>query len=298
MIIDLPSYDDFQSEGIGYAMMAYSNVFNLIRVLEEFPPTDEGGTEEEFWNGARGRLRNSANLLHQGIDFLLKANICKVSPFLLIDTSPDKIPKPNKSGNIAFSDIYTHDSSKLPKIYNTVCSTPLIDDFMNLYERSRTRRNKIMHTVDKTLVVEAKTVIKESIELIKYLVNDKWVDLRREFLEESPESRLHYSSEVINAELVSEAGVLREILTDAEFIKTYGVTKKRRFYLCPDCYDPDFIQDQIGTCVLEPNTPQSTNAYCVICSKNFAISRERCSSAECKSNVIMLDNGRCGVCER
>lgn len=296
MIIDLPSSDDFQSEGIEYAMMAYSNVFDLFRILEEFPPDEEGGTEEEYWHGARLKLRNSASLLHQGIDFLLKEKICKVSPFLLIDTSPERFPKPNGADNIAFSDLFTHDSSKLPKIYKTACSPPLNDEFLTLYERSRTRRNKIMHTIDKTLVVEAKIVIKESIELIQHLVKGKWVDLRRNFLEESPENKLHDSYESIDAELVTEVRVLRKILTNSEFIKTYGVSKKGRFYICPNCYDPDFIQDLIGTCVLKPNTSHSTNAFCVLCDENFEVSREPCPDSQCKSNVIMLSNGRCGVC--
>lgn len=296
MITDIPTKEDFYSSGMDYAMMAYTNILDMVLLLEEFSYDSDDAEAKEYWESGRGKLKSSASLLHQGIDFLLKSKVAEISPLLLIENNPDRFPKLDRNGKVAYSEFYTQDSAKLPKIYNTFCSPPLSDRFLELYNRSRTRRNKIMHTIDNRLSIQFKEIVRESIELILNFSQDSWVDLRQEFLDESPEYKLMYEDRVIKERLQSEFGVLKGFLNNEDFKKVYGIEKRRRFYLCPDCCHPDYVASPIPTAYLEPNSPRSTNIFCVICKNSFDVRRDRCTEIGCPSNVILIDTDGCGVC--
>lgn len=53
-------------------MMTYSNVLDLIILLDESSYSDTEGAEKvkEYRNSASGKLKKSASLLHREIDFL------------------------------------------------------------------------------------------------------------------------------------------------------------------------------------------------------------------------------------
>ena len=295
MITDILTKEDFYSSGIDYAMMAYTNVLDMVLLLEELNFDENDEEVKEYWESARGKLKSSASLLHQGIDFLLKSRIAEVSPFLLIENNPEKFPKLNSGGKVAYSEFHTQDSSKLPKIHNTFCSTPLTARFTELYESSRTRRNKIMHTIDNRLSIAAKDILRESIELILNFTNENWVELRHEFLTHSPEYQLLQEDKVVKARLQSEFGALKIALTNEEFKKIYAIDKRRRFYLCPECSDEDYVYSPQPTAFLDPNSPISETMYCVICKTTLQIRRDSCVENNCPSNVI-TDWDTCGVC--
>lgn len=296
MIKNIPSAQDFHDAGVEFSMMAYSTILDLLVVFEEYSHLDDEEMLEDYWDSSKGKLKNAATLLHQGIDFLLKSKICEVSPFLLIDNSPEKIPKKNSNNEIEYSDFFTHDASKLPKIYDAYCSPKLSDRFRQMYEDSRQRRNKIIHTIDGNLGLEVKKIILEAVELIQYFLSKDWVGFRREFLESSPEYHLHYENDSITQNLIWEFSVLKKLLPNSLFKNIYGHPKSTRFYRCEHCCHSDYIIEPPPTAYLNPNTPESTQLTCLACDDSFEVVRERCSAGSCRSNVISENTRECLVC--
>lgn len=308
MVEDIPTSKDYFNIGFEYSMIAYANILGMIHLLEDYHYiTDEEPDEfeefidetiKEYWENSKTQLMNAASLLHQGIDFLIKSKICEISPFLLLKNDPDKYPKIKSKKKVYFSDFYTQEAVKLIKIYNTFSDTKFSDDFTELYEKSRTRRNKIMHTVDTKLNLESENLLKEAIELIRYFMKSDWVEFRREYIENTPEHKLGSDSDIIDDIISQEFNTHERILNNTDFTKVYNVSKKRRFYLCPSCTHRSYIPNgPYFTAVLKPNNSSSTNLSCATCLQNFEVNREQCLDPECKSNVISIDYGTCSICQ-
>ena len=122
------------------------------------------------------------------------------------------------------------------------------------------------------------------------------MDLRRDFLENSSEFQLHFESEIINQTLLWEFSALHTILPDQRFKQIYGVSKKTRFFRCPNCTRSDYVYDPPNTALLTPNTAQSDEVTCLICDEQFDVIRVSCAGAQCKSNVILADSDECLIC--
>lgn len=45
----------------------------------------------------------------------------------------------------------------------------------------------------------------------------------------------------------------------------------------------------VGSPILFPNKPTSTNLYCVVCDQNYKVIRSNCVNEDCKGNVISED---------
>lgn len=178
-IQDLPSSTDFYYMGIEHIMLGYDGIMDLYYPLIEFMEHGEPDDEVEFWENARLKLLVLTGLIHEGFDFLLKAKICDVNPLLLIKNEPGELKKKK-----SFSDCLTHNSSDLPNLVNAFCLEPLDPKFLELFESGRKRRNKIRHTYDMNLMVQAKDIVKETLEMFQLISHKKWVDVRLEDAEE------------------------------------------------------------------------------------------------------------------
>lgn len=300
MITQLPTYNDFEDAGVSYLNMAWDIVADLYWHIEnsDIELWDDNDEETDaYWKAAQKPLANALSLVQQGIEFLLKAKIIYVSPFLLLYGSPRDWPAKCQSVDTQFADFKTIDSQDLIRVHDTVLSSRLDESFKGLIEKLRRNRNSIMHTVDVALRISSLDIFIDILEVSHHLLAPKkWGFYRRSYLEETHTS-VAYSPDHI------ELLVIREFLTVLDFtkpsaaLKYFDFNKKQRKYICSNCAhnsgDDGLLPE---TALLRPNSPSSTNVYCFICDTEYSVKRQKCAQKECKGNVIELEENVCLTC--
>lgn len=135
MIIEIPTSDEFQRAGLGFLNLAVDQVIELYDQLEQSGVEED--VREEYWESAQQPLATALTLVQQGAEFLLKAKIADVSPFLLIDGSPSSWPRGSDQQDTPFSDFRTIDAHDLPKAHDSVASVRLSEEFKTQFEQLR-----------------------------------------------------------------------------------------------------------------------------------------------------------------
>jgi hypothetical protein len=247
-------------------------------------------------------LSTALSLIQQGTEFLLKGHIATVSPYLLILGDPSNYPSKSHERNIRFSEFKTIDAQDLVKVYNTVSTGRLPDNFRQRFEDLRSKRNIIMHTVDPELYIKTKELFVEILEICHYLIEpNSWIKIRGQFIQNEPESVL-YSPETreLYNWLALEINLVIDLLTPSENNKYFNFNKKTRRYFCLSCYSgfrEDYEDEQIPRLAqLIPNEPTSNTIYCLVCNESYEVLREDCTAEDCLGNVIDPDDGTCLTC--
>ncbi len=204
MIIDVPTGDDFKSAGIDFLNLAWDTLISLSTKLKDAEYfynvyySDENEevidqlSSEQYWKQAQRPLSTALSLIQQGTEFLLKGHIATVSPYLLILGDPSNYPSKSHERNIRFSEFKTIDAQDLVKVYNTVSTGRLPDNFRQRFEDLRSKRNIIMHTVDPELYIKTKNLFVEILEICHYLIEpNSWIKIRGQFIQNEPESVLY-----------------------------------------------------------------------------------------------------------
>ena len=263
---------------------------------------DEEDISDEYWKAAQRPLATAVALTQQGIELLIKGRIADASPFLLISGTPRDWPKGCDQHDIPFSEFRTLDAQELVRAHDTVCGSRLPESFKQEYERLRQLRNTIFHTVDKTVRITAKEVLKAILETTEVLIGARrWVALRKQFIEESPDS-VWAPSENVYIGINREIGRTVELFSPSEVLQFIGLNKKQRRYFCPECErecDNFSLKERdIRLAQLEPNTPYSKTVVCYACQSTFPVRRSPCTSEGCKGNVIDATeyDGQCLTC--
>lgn len=314
MIIDVPTGDDFKSAGIDFLNLAWDTLISLSTKLknaeyfynvyysDENEEVIDQLSSEQYWKQAQRPLSTALSLIQQGTEFLLKGNIATVSPYLLISGYPSNYPSKSHERNIRFSEFKTIDAQDLVKVYNTVSTGRLPDNFRQRFEDLRSKRNIIMHTVDPELYIKIKDLFVEILEICHYLIEpNSWIKIRGQFIQNEPESVL-YSSETreLYNWLALEINLVIDLLTPSENNKYFNFNKKIRRYFCPSCYSgfrEDYEDEQIPRLAqLIPNEPTSNTIYCLVCNESYEVLREDCTAEDCLGNVIDPDDGTCLTC--
>ncbi|MFN7553833.1 hypothetical protein, partial [Microcystis sp.] len=282
MIIDVPTGDDFKSAGIDFLNLAWDTLISLSTKLKDAEYfynvyySDENEevidqlSSEQYWKQAQRPLSTALSFIQQGTEFLLKGHIATVSPYLLISGDPSNYPSKSHERNIRFSEFKTIDAQDLVKVYNTVSTDRLPDNFRQRFEDLRRKRNIIMHTVDPELYIKTKNLFVEILEICHYLIEqNSWIKIRGQFIQNVPESVL-YSPETREFYnwLALEINLVIDLLTPSENNKYFNFNKKTRRYFCPSCYSgfrEDYEDEQIPRLAqLIPNEPTSNTIYCLV----------------------------------
>lgn len=144
MIRDIPNSDEYEDVGVECLIQAYDNVWNVDNALTPETP------RTKIWNYNQIVLRTSLVLIHQGIEALLKSQICRESPLLLIEKKRTEWKSLPNSIDESFSEYNTIAGDDLLRtFYACVDSKKIHEDFLNHYEEIRTKRNKIVHGIGK-----------------------------------------------------------------------------------------------------------------------------------------------------
>lgn len=295
-IKDIPSSNDFRKMGIEHIMIGYDGVLKFLTPLHE-NDDDYGVTEpekmdhiQEYWEDARLSLLVHTGLIHEGIDFILKGLISNVSPYLLIKNDPSEIKKKEY-----FSELLTHDSKALPLLVNTYCESRVDDKFLRMFENSRKRRNKIRHTYDGSLKVQAEDIIKETLQMVNYLLNEKWMNLRCDYYNREAFLTLYQAYDLTaRPHLLNEFKVLSKVVTPSEFRAVFHTHKKQRFFLCFLCTHPDYTEE-IRTCHLVEEGCFKY-LFCLLCSEKFETHEKKCREEDCECNIVVSEYSKCAYC--
>lgn len=299
LIIDVPTAEDFRSQGLVFLNLAWDAVVALYSVLDEagFKEIDDDGQlSTEYWSAAQRPLATALTLLGQGSEFLLKAEIAETSPYLLLFGGPRDWPGGAQDADTPFARFRTVDAHDLAKIHDVVRPIKLDPAFRKLLADVRERRNAIMHTIDKNARITPREMVVNILEIAHHLVGpQKWVDTRWEYHEETPASVAH-STDHVDYAINSEMLVAVEALTPAEVARYFGFDKKQRRYICSRCAYAIDDPDRARTAILHTHGPGSMNVRCFVCRKGEEVRREDCPEDACPGSVIGVASGACLTC--
>jgi hypothetical protein len=293
MIKDIPNSKEFD--------FAWDIVISFLITIEEAGRYNALDKEDEqsFWETARQRVLTSLIIAQQGVELSIKGKLVSVSPFLLISGSHSDWPKDIGGEGVSFSEFRAIDAQDLIKVHDTVHEKKFDNGFPELFEKLRKLRNKAMHTVDKQLSVSAKEVIVILLEVHEYLYpNENWISTRREFLNDSPATRVFFDSEHVDGLVAKEFLTVFNFLKPAQIKRFFKIDNKQRLYICPECkyesekydiFDPMYA-------VLQPNEPDSEELYCFVCDSIHVVERKSCEGEECPGNVMSIEYDICCTC--
>lgn len=300
MIIDVPTSDEFRHAGIAYLNLAWSSTLELALNLDEacVEEWDDTGTvPDKYWQSAQRPLATAVSLLQQGAEFLIKSCIAEVSPFLLLDGSPRDWPRHCNQNDTPFSAFKTIDAQDLIRAHDTAVASRLTAAFIDRYERLRSLRNTVMHTIDPRLRFTATEVVVSILEVSENLIGPQsWLPTREQFLNHEPNS-IASSADHVEPVLARECLKVIDMLQPAMLRKFFGFNPRQRRYHCYNCQlaSADWGLD-VTTAQLQPNMPASTNVYCFVCRKNASVVRQPCPNPECRGNVIEAEDKVCLTC--
>lgn len=300
MIIDIPTYDDFEASGITFLNLAWDPILELlftVKISEMEQWDTDGEMSEEFWRAAQMPLITALSLAQQGTEHLIKGKIAKASPFLLIAGNPSAWPKGCDKKDTPFVDFRTIDAQDLIRVHNTVADSQMSEKFVTKFDNLRRIRNKIMHSVDKTFKTTPKEVMLAIVDIFSNLVEPQgWLEARRNYLENHPNA-IAYSTDHIEEIIARELNHVLRIFDNSSMKEHFGFNPKQRRYHCPDCYGAfgEFIDDP-KLAHLKPNTATSTKIYCKVCRQEREVLRKSCIGLGCKGNVIDVVDNICLLC--
>lgn len=302
MIIEIPTAADFETTAISLLNLAWDAVSALILHVErsELAQWDEDGqVTDEFWKAAQQPLGNAQALLQQGVEFLLKARIAEVSPFLLLDRAVREWPREFASRDARYAEFRTIDAQDLIRLFNTTRPRRLDQAFSQRIEEQRKARNAFIHSVDNSQRHNPQAIWMAILDVSHHLIGPRqWFSLRRKYLDSTPAAiAFSFSNDETPAELAWEAMKLLDLLKPSERDHYLGMTPKARRYICYqcalECRDAGFRPE---TAQLHPNEPRSKSIYCFVCEQNQTVKRKNCKSRSCKGNVIESHDLVCLTC--
>jgi len=300
VITNVSTAKDFEEHSLMFLNLAWDTIFDLL--LEHSNAagwaTDSrtGEVDDElsvdFWEAAKRPLSVAHALAQQGAELAIKSLVAATSPFLLVCAPPSAWPSGCDRENTAFADFHIIDAQELIRACNAVCDSPLPDEFVTTFDKFRRQRNALFHTVDERLDFSYKEIVQYILRTAQLIAPGRWPQLRRAHLEERPIFKAYAVDNVGNC-LCQEMEHVIEILGRHELLGFFGFKKNQRRYICPRCYwdcNRDWNPPYPRTAQLHPNTPASTNLHCFVCGSDVAVIRRSCQQAECKGNVINVDD--------
>lgn len=298
MIKDLPSPSEFQDVAIECLIQAYNNIVNIDNGLNDETPRDE------IWEYNQIVLKTGIVLIHQGVESLMKSEICKKSPFLLIEKRRSEWKTLPNNSDDSFSDLYTIAGDDLLKtFYACTGSKKVHKNFINHYEEIRIKRNKIIHGLG-TEKLTPEYVLRLILCSFTYLLGKDsfWSAVLDKFYRHPGFD--HEDSDVEWEEIIQYNRMehLNLFLGKKELKKHFSVDITARAYYCPDCSEKAEIITANGMqhpnsmwAFLNPNIPDSTKITCIVCQTEFDVIREDCVKADCKGNIkYLLEEGEEG----
>lgn len=293
MIMNKPKPKDFERQSIQYLVQALDLIISNDHSDEEIKDFDV--RKEDYWKYHQGILNNSLTLIFLSLENFLKKQICTISPLLLLAGEPKRwgTSKSNKK----YSELLIHQFDDLLVLYRELDLGQITDQTASKLEELRIKRNQITHGVIED-VITPKYVLETFHTLMVHIWGPKiWWDQLKSHVYNEPLFGI-YDTDQERASVTSYIKFLVSYLGKSKAGEMLGVNLKQRNYYCPSCHywlNHEFDVADSNYSVLKPNTPKSTNLYCVVCDTDYEVERVNCQESECKGNVISYD-GYCLTC--
>ena len=296
MIKNLPSYTDFENLGIQCICKSFEMIFNIgdeyHRISKEEGLSEEI-TKDDYWKHNEITVRTALIVLYQGIEYLMKSEIARHSPLLLIENNRSEWPTlPNKKDK-EYDEMQTISGESLIGVFCAVAYEKIeLIEFVEHYEKIRIKRNKLVHSTG-LKDLDHVYILEQILFFISVFYNrTKWLELFRNIFTSEPTFG-YWDEDIEEAEFYRVLDFVERELGKGKLNKYLNFNLKSRRYLCPDCTywlnKHDFDGPKPKWSFLKPNDPKSTIVECLICTKKHEIERKNCSNENCKGNVISLD---------
>jgi hypothetical protein len=317
MILEFPTKDEFFNAANNYLNSSWDSVIGLLSqfqdIKENIKDSPHDFNSERYWNSANQTLTSAAALVQQAVEFYIKGRIVEVSPYLLITGSPQSWPKGSNKNNIEFSSFRTIDAQDLLKVHDTVCNNRFSDRFVERYGALRVVRNKVMHTVDKSLRVEPEFLLEYILFINDYFSEgQRWVDSGIEYLKNSPKSAIKYFKDDESGELdepngpeyfLGEFNAVINELTPSILKSYFNFDKNKISRHCPIClnkikYSLHVWDDELRDLYAKSyqNIKNSDDYECCICLHKGAILSVACEEDGCEGKYSDSGSGICFTC--
>jgi hypothetical protein len=314
LISNIPTPTDFYQAGERLLHMAWDQICNLLIGFEEIESLLEEDCDlekerETYFLAAKQTIVSSYSIVQQAIEFFIKGRITEISPYLLLGGSLSLWPKQCDQIDRDFADFRTVDSQDLIKINNTVHPKKFTNQFKTWFEELRKNRNKIVHTVDKTLNFSPLELLLDILRAHEEFIGEfAFCKSHFDYLESTPEYSVKYTQDdkshsYIMRHLHEELRVAIKLLPPSEVYRFFGFFKKKYAYWCPSCrniidnldfYEPDYDHDDLRP--YQQTNLESRSFRCFICDFSGVTLNQKCDNECCKNNLIDNEFHRCLEC--
>lgn len=183
------------------------------------------------------KVNNALALLQNSLEIFLKARIAEVSPFLLISDNTRSWPKQDAQGNISFSDFRTLDATELCKVADIVSVYKLPSSFVELYNRIRLERNKIIHLDYSQIRYKSSKMMTDTLVCYYALFNKiPWQAFRQIYLERNEIQHDYFDETILSHDnYLTEIDIMMDVLSDTELKTFLNFNQQKPLIFCPEC---------------------------------------------------------------
>jgi hypothetical protein len=309
MIVEIPTEKDFFEAAENLLNSAWGQVCELLVDFNDSDYDADNGQidDERYWKAAKQTLVISYSTVQQAVEFFIKGRIASVSPFLLLSGGPSNWPKGSNKVNQSFANFRTVDAQDLIRLHDTVFCERFSDEFQQWYNDMRNARNRIMHTVDRSMDISPKNLVDAVLKAHDVFASEKWVSSRLKYLDRAPQNSMNQVREKNGHEpyiLFRTYCELTEVihLLDPSKVKTYfNFDKKQRSCQCPKCHikleEMEFFESGKDDEHLIDSYQNTEGRYkCFVCSYEGNTLERNCIEDDCDSNQIDEKYEICLVC--
>jgi hypothetical protein len=231
MLKNIPTSDSLEQVSLRLYFTAWAHVYDILVDSLHFEAGDYTREKDEFLARAQPDLQLSYTLIQQSQEIALKAKICAVSPFLLLDGR--HWPKPDAD----FAECRTLDASDLVKVINMTCAQGISSQFANLYQQLRSGRNRINHLGTHNDVLDPRVLLRILVTHYEEPYRGRvWFRDRLNYVNQI--SRGILTGLETKSEIIERSGIIREFellseeVTDKQHLSLFGFPKKNeKIYL-------------------------------------------------------------------
>lgn len=296
MISNIQNAKDFQKLACECLNQAFDLVYDVDR-NRQFVEAQKVSIRT-VWKHNQGTLRTAIVLVHQGIDAFMKAAICNVSPFLLIENKRNEWPTLPNTPDKDFGDLYTIGTEALMYTYCGVAPLKVSKELTTFVEEVRTKRNAIVHGITAEELSPIAVVEMILRAYTHFLGKDSWwLTMRDQYINDPLFGLMDSEYEI--ASFGRRLHYVEGVLGKGKLSKHLTQDLKSRRYFCPSC--KHIIEDEedkmdFKWAYLKPNQPESKSIFCLACQQTFPVLRVQCKKDGCKGNVVTEQGGYGRIC--
>lgn len=305
MIVDLPEPSELEKTSIRLLNIAWKEALSAIDTMSSNDVKnwdDDFSARRAYESAVQLELAGAVATIQQAQELAIKSQIARVSPYLLLVGDVRGWPNKSQGRPVSFSTFRTIDASDLLRVHAVVSEIQFDEKFRQLFEDTRRKRNRIVHLGGSGVTTTAKEVLLLVLMSFEYLFpNHSWVKVRHDFEHTASHTHIH-GDEFAAMGLVDDFLLLMDCLEPRFLRKYFGFDKRQQSFACLACTTAEqrYVGSRNLLAQIRPLTKHESVLYCCTCGEEKIVSRRRCKSEACPSDVLYFDdegNGTCLLCD-